>query len=372
MDPGRYRDHMSPCAHVRIPESLRQRSLVPDSPRHGDDAVGLVPNRAADYPAKYRGSLLAGAIGDALGRPVEGEPPSAIRARHGVVRDFRRWRGWKGGPIGTITDDTQLTMVVADSLIQKGCFDPADLANRLVEWLPHGRGKGRATTGAVLRLTSGTPWHEAGTPSAGNGAAMRVAPLGLFHPLDLANLRIDAALSAVVTHADPMAVVSAVAQAFSVAYLLHISPGSLDIPAYFAGLRKTIGDLHDPGARERRPEAGPERVRLADRLAEVQAMLDMPPKEAFHRLYNGAFVLESLPAALWCFLSAPDDPEQVLVTAVNAGYDADTVAAMAGNLVGAYLGDSALPERWLTELEFADELRTIAARLYDLSDLSFL
>jgi ADP-ribosyl-[dinitrogen reductase] hydrolase len=331
--------------------------------------VGLVPNPAVDYRDKYRGSLIGGAIGDALGRPVEGWSPSEVRQRFGVLRDYSAWWGWAGGPKGTVTDDTQLTMELAQCFLDSGCFDPKDFAGRLVRWLPHGRGKGRATVEAVEKLQDGTPWFRSGTRSAGNGAAMRAAPVGLCHAVNPEGLRLDAAASAVVTHSDPMAVVSTVAQAFGVAFLTHQTPGDLEIDRFFESLHTMIADLADPGARERRPSAGAERVRLADRLQEIRGMLGLEPREAFRRLYNGAFVLESLPAAVWTFLKTPDDPETVLVTAINAGRDADTVAAMAGNLVGAYLGESVLPERWLADLEFSVELRDQADGLLHLAGL---
>src|SRR5436305_3362134 len=70
-----------------------------------------------DYSARYRGSLLAGAIGDALGRPAEGRSADDVARRFGLIKEFQPWHGWTGGPAGTITDDTQLTMVVAASLI---------------------------------------------------------------------------------------------------------------------------------------------------------------------------------------------------------------------------------------------------------------
>ncbi|GBE23380.1 ADP-ribosyl-[dinitrogen reductase] glycohydrolase [bacterium BMS3Bbin01] len=361
---------MSPCNDAAVPDSSTSERLIPRRLSSTAADIGLVRNPEIDYPAKYRGTLLAGAIGDALGRPAEGMRPFDIQARYGALLDFQPWRGWRNGPTGTITDDTQLTMLLADSIITNGCLDPGDIAARLVAWLPHGRGKGRATTEAVLRLQAGTPWFEAGTPSAGNGAAMRVAPIGLLHPLDVDDLRTDAAVSAVVTHADPMAVVSTVAQAFSVAFLLHRTPGCLDVDDYFESLELVLADLHDPGAPERRTSAGPDPVRLADRLAEVRDMLDLTPEQAFDRLWNGAFVLESLPAALWTFLKTPDDPEQVIVTAVNRGHDADTVAAMAGNLAGAYMGAGSLPGRWLDDLEFADELCVEADGLLRLADLT--
>lgn len=195
---------------------------------------------------------------------------------------------------------------------------------------------------------------------------MRAAPVGLAYRDDLDRLRRVAAISAVVTHAHPMAVAATVAQAWLVARPAVTAPGTLDADDLLADLSGVLADVHDPGEPECKPDADGRRVRLAERLAEVGDHLDDDPGEAFEFSYNGAFVLESLPSALWCFLRSPEDPEQVLMTAANGGRDADTVAAMAGNLVGAYLGDSALPERWRgDDLEDGERLRALADGLFD-------
>jgi hypothetical protein len=97
---------------------------------------------------RYRGSLLWGAVGDALGRAVEGRSPATIRDQFGEqgLREYVKWHGWQSGPTGTITDDTQLTIEVARSLLSTdGQLDPDDLVGRLVAWLPRGRGVPRAT-----------------------------------------------------------------------------------------------------------------------------------------------------------------------------------------------------------------------------------
>lgn len=351
-------------------DDLAARGLLPPA---GAGALALSWADGVDYRDRYRGCLLASAIGDALGRPAEGMPIEAVRERFGHhelgdgLRNFLPWRGWRSGPKGTITDDTQLTMCVAESLAAGGPLDPEDLARRLVDWLPHGRGKGAATTAAVEALGRGVSWWRAGEPSAGNGAAMRVAPVGLRYATDPAGLRRDAALSAVVTHADPMAVASAVAQAAGVAWCLHQPAGSLRPPEFVDAVLSSIADVHDPGHPERRPSAPAAAVRLAERIAELPGLLALAPDEAFRVLHNGAFVLESLPAAFWCFLRSPENAEEVPVTAANGGRDADTVAAMAGALVGAYLGESALPGRWRDDLEFAGDLVALAERLLSIA-----
>jgi ADP-ribosylglycohydrolase len=337
-------------------------ALLPP-PWHGEAAsVGLAWSARVDYRDRFRGALLGGAIGDALGRPAEGLDRAEVAARFGVLREFVPWEGWTGGPKGTFTDDTQMTLCVAESLLATGGrLDPGDLARRFVEWLPNGRGVGSTCREAVGALARGVAWDQAGVASAGNGAAMRVGPVGLRHLGDPDALRRDAALSAVVTHADPTAVASAVAQAFMVAWCAHRPAGGLQPAALLGDLGLFLADVAHPPLEPRRADRPP--ARLADLLAEVASWLGAEPEAVFDHFYNGAFVNESLPSALWCFLNAPEDPEAVIVTAVNGGRDADTVGAMAGTLVGAYCGESGLPGRWLDDLEDADRLRALADAL---------
>ncbi len=81
----------------------------------------------------------------------------------------------------------------------------------------------------------------------------------------------------------------------------------------------------------------------------------------------GKFVLESVPAALYAFLSSPDSLERSLIVAVNAGGDADSIAAMTGALSGAFNGAQSIPMRWVKDLENRDYLIEIANLLYDLA-----
>ena len=129
-----------------------------------------------------------------------------------------------------------------------------------------------------------------------------------------------------------------------------------------------LRDVPDPGHPERHPGAVTP-VRLLDRILEVGDRLDQTPEQLFAFTQNDAFVLESLPAALWCFLRSPEDPERFIVTAVNGGYDADTVGAMAGAVVGAYMGEKMFPEDWLTDLEYIDGLEGLAERLFEMTGL---
>ena|GEM_PF-4844530 len=90
---------------------------------------GLAPHAVSteiDYRDRYRGALLGVGIGDALGRPAEGKGPGWVRADYGVIEDFIPWRGWRGGPKDTLTDDSKLTIALAESLIDCGEMDPVD------------------------------------------------------------------------------------------------------------------------------------------------------------------------------------------------------------------------------------------------------
>jgi ADP-ribosylglycohydrolase/uncharacterized protein YegL len=255
-------------------------------------------------------------------------------------------------------------MWLAQAILTGGDDHPARFAQLLTERLESIRGIGQATRRSIIRLREGAEWWKSGIPSAGNGVAMRSASAGLAWGDDVARLRRESARSAIVTHADPMAVASGIAQAYAVARLARTPARTLDPAALITEIVAVLEGVGDTGKRLRRRGAGTARVRLVDRIAELTDMLELTPAEAFAHTHNGGFVLESLPAALWAFLSRPDEPEEAIVVAVNGGYDADTVGAMTGALAGAYHGESGLPRRWLDDLEALSELRSLADRLH--------
>jgi ADP-ribosylglycohydrolase len=326
-----------------------------------DDGVLTNPSSSAPCPslARFTGALLGGAIGDALGYPLEGAGGNGRRARLGWITDYVPVS--HKGPRGLISDDTQLTIHVAASLVARGWLDPADLAPRFIDWLAEMRGAGKATVEAVRRLAAGVPWPQAGAESAGNGAAMRVAPIGLLRWNDPVLLRAEAILSALPTHRHPMGVAGAVAMAAAVAWLVRQEPGAWTVAAFIHTVQQAIAGLEsDPVVERQHPGV---QTTLYERLGELPALLALEPGAYFTR-YSGAFVLESLPAAFYCFLRTPDDVETMLLTAVNHARDADTVAALAGTLGGALGGVDTLPIQLRAPLERREELLTLAEQLY--------
>jgi ADP-ribosylglycohydrolase len=333
------------------------RSLVPTH-RTG---MMLTRNPLVDYPDRYRGAMLGTAIGDALGRPVESRSPERIRARYGLVTDFIPWLEPDEGAAGKFTDDTEMTLCIAQSIVERQGIDPGDLADRFRAWGRIGRGMGSATRAACRRIGDGFEWYEAGSESAGNGAAMRAAPVGLYDAIDMDALRTDAATTAVITHNQATAAASTIIAAYTVAHLLHTPIGYFDADDLLIGIEEVVTGVEDPALPERRDSRSV--VTLMERIHAVFAMRDRSLGTVFSLTHNGAFVLESLPAALAAFLSSPDDPEQVIIAAVNGGYDADTVGAMAGSFAGAYHGASNLPERWVNNIEFRTGLEGVADEL---------
>ncbi len=357
------------------PEALIERFPTPSPPWPPEAAL---PPSAHHLRDAARGSLAWGAIGDALGRPTEGRSREAIVARWGPtgVTGLVPWHGWTSGPIGTWTDDTQLTVEVAESLVAlHGRIDPEDLARRLVAWRPRARGIGRATATACGLLSAGTPWWQVGTEvdSAGNGAAMRVAPIGIVHALDpepAACIR-AAVLSALPTHTHPVGVAAAVAMAVAVAWVMRAAPAGmpLDPDRCLAFVTDAIADI-EPGPSRLR--SAPDRaVTLRDRLAGLGDVLADDPDDVYARLWTGAFALESVPAAFFAFLRAPDDPVGVVLGAASCSHDTDTIASMAGNLAGARAGAERLrterPE-WWTELEERERILSLADALVARTD----
>jgi poly(ADP-ribose) glycohydrolase ARH3 len=194
---------------------------------------------------------------------------------------------------------------------------------------------------------------------------MRAAPIGLLRWNDPSRLRAEAVLSALPTHRQPMGVAGAVAMAAATAWLLRRQTGGWTTHEFIAAVQEAIAGLEPGPQPERRDPSA--KTTLHDRIGLIPDLLAREPDEVFARLHNGAYVLECLPAALYCFLRSPNNVEETLLLAVNAGYDADTVAAMAGTLGGAFGGSEALPERLLGELEYRDELAALAHRLYGLA-----
>ncbi|GAA4678207.1 ADP-ribosylglycohydrolase family protein [Frondihabitans cladoniiphilus] len=294
-------------------------------------------------------SLTGLALGDALGMPTQSMSHEAIADSYGRVTGFvgagPLQRIAAGMAAGSITDDTEQALLLAKLLIEGGGrVDPRAFADGLVAWerSMQERGSldllGPSTKAAVTRLLEGVPVAEAGSGGTTNGAAMRIAPIGIATPVDdLAGLvdAVEAASS--VTHNTGLGIsgAAAVAAAISAGLAGASVDEALDRATEAARL----------GARRGVWVAGGD---IASRLAHFRAWLPgVPAAERVRAVYDviGTSVAsqESVVAAL-ALVSLAEDPWATLGEAASVGGDTDTIGAMAGAVLGALHGMAAWPE----------------------------
>lgn len=304
----------------------------------------------------FSGCLLGQALGDALGFAVEGGSPETCRRYVDTHLRIPRPapRGRPPFEFGQYTDDTQLARELALSCAETGRVDLDDFGARFGRIFAEDRivGWGQTTRLAALRLARGVPWEEAGTSgdrAAGNGGAMRAAPIGLVHlRSDPAHLIGAAADQARVTHDNHLAMAGAVA----IAGAVRLAAGRT--PVVVSSLVETLaywcGEVSEPFADELlrlidwcelEPSAAAQEIRLAG--------LTFGDEPSWHGI--SPFVVPSVLWALYSFLRSPHDYWQTICTAIEVGGDVDTTAAMAGAISGAHLGIEALPARLSGKVE---------------------
>lgn len=301
---------------------------------------------------KASGCLLGLASGDALGRPIEFMSPEEIESRHGEVSAMLG-HGTHGQPAGTITDDTEMALCIAESLVDRRGFDPADVADRFVHWLEAGPFDiGLMTRDSLSRIRQGTSWHEAGGEvwksrsegsNAGNGSVMRCAPHAIAFRHFQDELTHVSRLSSAITHADP-----------------RCQWGCVILNRTLANL---ICDDEDPlGSALKNTSSAPEELRIAltrvhDHLTGERAHSTLESK-----LQTSGYVVHSLQAGLYFGLTA-ESVESAIVEAVNRGGDTDTVGAIAGAVAGARFGVTDVPDRWVDEIDESRRIERLAKRL---------
>jgi ADP-ribosyl-[dinitrogen reductase] hydrolase len=263
-------------------------------------------------------AFLGLAVGDALGATVEFVSREEIRTRHGVLRDIVGG-GWLRLRAGAVTDDTEMSLALARSLVRRGGLDPLDLCEEFARWLRSGPvDVGHTCRRGIRRfLVEGTVAGPVREGDAGNGAAMRVLPVALAtRPGDERAARWTLA-QAHVTHHHPLSDAAALA------------------------LVDMVGILVAGGVR-------------ADVRERAEALVEAHPEFAFTpwRGRAGAHVVETLQTVFDVFFSE-NDFETTVIETVARGDDADTTGAIAGMLAGAAHGVAAIPRRWLRALDHA-------------------
>ena len=300
---------------------------------------------------RYQGCLLGLAAGDAVGTTVEFKSPRSFTPVTDMIG---------GGPFrlqpGQWTDDTSMALCLADSLIACGGFDAADQMSRYVRWWKDGYLSstgacfdiGNATRDALSRYRStGEPFAGSTDPySAGNGSLMRLGPAPLFFASDTERAICMSGESSRTTHGATTCV---------------------DACRYFGGLLVGAVQSVDKAtllSPHYSPVAGLwEREPLCVDIDEIAAgsFKSKEPPE----IVGSGYVVKSLEAALWAFHHSTDFRDGCLL-AVNLGDDADTTAAIYGQIAGAYYGIDGIPQDWREKIAMAELITELADGLLGL------
>lgn len=287
------------------------------------------------------GALLGLAVGDAIGTTLE------FRARdsYAPLADMVG-----GGPFGLApgewTDDTAMALALADSLASDADLDERDLMDRFVDWHETGTYSctGRCFDIGITTQQALARWKRSGDPmagstdpmSAGNGSLMRLAPVAIRHWRDRERLRDVAARQSRTTHAAPEAVDACVAWAELLADAIEGQPRSKVLRGRSGGYAGAIDGIMAGSWRGKRRDA-------------IRAT---------------GYVAHSLEASLWS-VGASGGFESAVLRAANLGEDADTTAAITGQLAGALCGADAIPARWRQRVAWADRISDLATQLFD-------
>ena len=259
------------------------------------------------------------AVGDALGAPLEGSPRQRIATMQGITDGYRPYRHKNRAqfPLGQYTDDTQLTMAIVKSLLNCGRVDPADIGAEFVKLWESNEivGAGQVAHRAVKRLMEGVPWQDAAAADdlPWNGAAMRIAPVGLWHCDRQNELVRDVELASFVTHRHPLAVDGAIAVAAAVA--CAATSTEIEAASFLDAVRGPVAD--------RSPEFAARILRLREwlRLDETAALEAIVadgewakgggfgvPVRVEPTVLASLYVFLKSPATTWRRLTAPCAP----------------------------------------------------------------
>lgn len=305
------------------------------------------------------GCLFGQALGDALGYPVEGfASTECLDYLHSQVKPLWHSSAFdQRHPFGQYTDDTQMARELLASLIEFPEFNAEDYIARLRPLFEKrlAIGPGIACMMAMDNIARGIPWQSAGCPppQAGNGTAMRAAPVGMIHRDNPTEMIRIARTQGWITHRDPRCDAGSVAIAGAVALAIG---GKSDPKAFCDLLADWMKESHEE---------------FASYVGELPNHLSIPPEFAVELIARAGkaadhvdmwpgispFVIPSVLWSLYSFLRTPDDYFASIWTSIAVGGDVDTTGAIVGAISGAYNGRSALPKHLLEQLHDHNEWR---------------
>lgn len=311
---------------------------------HDLDADQYMDPNAPPVKDRFIGAILGMGIGDALAMPVRGMSRAEIRDAYGRVETYLPLRDEAGDmqvPAGQFTDNTELALCLAESLVSgTGFLDPVTAGYRFEQVLSSDYNHFLdPTTRAALERARDTGDYQAGLGGDGPpGAepAARIVPIALVHALSTFNAEVfvrEVLRSTLITHAHPESVNAATAMAYATRLVVR-----REVPPELV-----IGEVLSFIDEDRVAK----RLRIAQRLLDTGA----DTEAALDELGTSNDAGEAVPAALYLFTRFPDDFETPVLEAVNAGGAADVIASMVGALSGAWFGAQRLPEPLIEGLD---------------------
>ena len=317
------------------------------------------------------GALVGGAIGDALGMPTQLLSPAQIKASYGFVDSFISpsvdHPVSKGLLPGAITDDTEQTLLLGRILLESGnAFDHKRWVNSLIAWERDVKLRGSydllgpSTKRAIDAINSGVAPEEAGRSGDTNGAAMRIAPVGLMMPATpLGALVAKVAETCRATHNTSIAIAAAAAVAAAVSHGVDggdwREAAKLGVAAARLGASEGNWTVGADVAARIEWACGLVRGKAASEA--ISVIVDLVGTSVASQ--------ESVPAAFAVVEVAGGDPWQAAVISANLGGDTDTIGAIAAGMAGACAGMSRLPQEHVAKLRGINlgEVRALAADL---------
>lgn len=378
---------------------MQQSSTAATAADASNAATATTIENIDNYRERYRGSLLGGAVGDALGYAIEFLSEEGIHSRYGEpgITQYELRNG-----LARISDDTQMTLFTAEGLLLTvphgagceqlpGCSPyTSSIRRSYQDWYQTQTRRYPIDGSRYTRLTALPQLFERRAPgstcmsalgkgargtlqqplndSKGCGGVMRVAPIGLYKgdgcrtPAEAAQI---AAEAAVLTHGHELGYLPAAAQA----YMIHVVAHDLTV-SLSAAAQQMLADL---------PALFPQTKRMMDVLiallqkAVELSATDYPAIDAIHQLGEGWVGEEAFAIALYCALKYADSADafrSAIVASVNHRGDSDSTGAVTGNLLGAYCGLSAIPPAYLTTLELRDVIQEVADALLEDRELN--
>ncbi|MFA4906684.1 MAG: ADP-ribosylglycohydrolase family protein [archaeon] len=302
------------------------------------------------------GCLVGVAAGDAMGMPTSMMSPETIRKFFPeYVTDF--YPAPKGHILhqglvaGQVTDDTQQTLLIADSIIANGCVDPEDVARRLIQWGEDNHAfdsmlVGPSTLRALYAIRAGKSIKQSGSAGDTNGAPMRIASVGIFGAGNLEKTVNAVEQACLPTHNTNIAIAGSSAIAMAIGCGIS---GEKDIDLI---IKKAML------AAEKGMQRGNiwysasivKRTQIALDIVQNHSSREAQMRDLYDMVGGGVQISETVPLCLAVFKMARGNPVEAIGITTNLGGDCDTTSAITGSICGAYSGIGAFPKAWMKKL----------------------